>query len=836
MLMPSSDIAQEKLLYDNDVVRNLTEEQWKAFGQWVGANDPTPLEAKHWITKENDLDLDLNVFSLQTLALLIKHAKSSYCGQSSKILGQSYTEDDLLVRKPGFGLPLDHMPDKKDRFPTLFPDEIDDGWNAVMNCLIERDGGRSSTITKLQQNGKWKKEALAMDWKSYLKYADFTSAMADACIQELRIKADLYEKTGLIPVHDYSVAVLKSDTIMTAELAKSLQEAIKVLEDIAPEQQDWHPGSDGKVLDIGHPSLWPLTYGPSRILLDRVIGLKNTFTAEGQAVMIRTPTVDGFRGQSFGEFSQRFQWLLCDVILDPVTGTVEIASYINNLHPQEHAHLYPTIESFIKKSLPAWDILYRWQDDFAVQRLQTEEAILDCPAEENVNCGCRPWDRPLGQNETPRHPYEPGGEEYEEDSRWSLSVIDEVSDTFEFCEGSRDKNLSDQDDSDQDDSDPEHGYFEGSQWRKLDEAWFKSTHRVNVSDADPNAADYVKITPGNVKTTGFFKDKKQILVIVKLANIQLTPESASYDDGSWHTEGQLNEHIVSTALYYYDSENITHCTLSFRTNTEDLSDEISYNQYEHGPICQTFAIERDGNRQQDIGSVHTKARRAIFFPNLMQHRVSPFKLVDRTKPGHRKILALFLVDPAIPIIRTSNVPPQQKNWWDQYHLHNGECLPDSFNDKVSVAEWPMGLEEAKVLRLQLMDERTSIQEQEYSGLFQQLDRMSLWGSSATQNKPSIIVEGKRTTVTPNLLQALLDLGENGKSRTVWADAVCINQEDNSEKDSQVLLMTEVYKQASKVLIHLCKENDSFTLLLWYFNRNRESRDQENVYLELRLSV
>ncbi|KAF5586257.1 duf1665 domain-containing protein [Fusarium pseudocircinatum] len=703
---PALTSAQEKLLWDNDVVRNLTEEQWKAFGQWVGANDPTPLEAKYWITKENDLDL--NVFSLQTLALLIKHAKFAYCGQSSTTPEQSYTEDDLIVRKPGFGLPLDHMPDEKDRFPILFPDDIDDGWNAVVLlirecCMLKFIDELSDKprwwekINDSEITSKWKKEALAVDWKSYLKYADFTSAMADAI-------------TGLIPVYDYSVAVLKSDTIMTAELAKSLQEAIKVLENIAPEKQDWHPGSDGKVLDLVHPSLWPLTYGRSRILLDRVIGLKDAFTGEGQAVMISTPTVDGSHGQNFSNFSKRFQWLPCDVVLDPATGSVKIASYINNLHPQEHAHLYPIIESFIKKSLPAWDILYRWEDDFAVQRLQTEEAILDCQAEENANCGCKPWDRPLGQNEAPRHPYEPGGEEYEDDSRWSLSDIDEVSDAFEFCEGSRDKSPSDQDESD-----PEHGYFEGSRRKILDEAWFKSTHRVNVPDADPNADGYVKITPGDVKTTGFFKDKQRIQVIVKLANIHLTPESPSYDGGSWHTEGQLNEHIVSTALYYYDSENITDCTLSFRTNTEDLSDEISYEQYEHGPIYRTFAIERDGGRQQDIGSVHTKAGRAIFFPNLMQHRVSPFKLVDPTKPGYRKILALFLVDPAIPIISTSNVPPQQKNWWDKHRLQNSGSLADNFDDKVSVAaEWPMGLEEAKMLRLQLMDERTCVDDQEFS--------------------------------------------------------------------------------------------------------------------------
>lgn len=41
----------------------------------------------------------------------------------------------------------------------------------------------------------------------------------------------------------------------------------------------------------------------------------------------------------------------------------------------------------------------------------------------------------------------------------------------------------------------------------------------------------------------------------------------------------------------------------------------------------------------------------------------PFELVDSTKPGHRKILALFLVNPRHPIISTANIPCQQKAWW-----------------------------------------------------------------------------------------------------------------------------------------------------------------------------
>lgn len=51
-------------------------------------------------------------------------------------------------------------------------------------------------------------------------------------------------------------------------------------------------------------------------------------------------------------------------------------------------------------------------------------------------------------------------------------------------------------------------------------------------------------------------------VIVKLANIELTPEKPEYEGGSWHVERALNERIVATSLYYYSNENITNSTLS----------------------------------------------------------------------------------------------------------------------------------------------------------------------------------------------------------------------------------------------------------------------------------
>ncbi|KAG8424818.1 hypothetical protein J3458_001579 [Metarhizium acridum] len=149
------------------------------------------------------------------------------------------------------------------------------------------------------------------------------------------------------------------------------------------------------------------------------------------------------------------------------------------------------------------------------------------------------------------------------------------------------------------------------------------------------------------------------------SQVHLTPDKPSYDGGSWHIEGQLNEHICATALFYYDCHNITESRLAFRTpgNAENLSQRLKYPQNDKASIERVFAIRSGFDALQDVGSVLTRPGRALFFSNLCQHRVQPFKLEDPTKPGHRKILALFLVDPAIPVISTANVPPQQKHWY-----------------------------------------------------------------------------------------------------------------------------------------------------------------------------
>lgn len=203
-----------------------------------------------------------------------------------------------------------------------------------------------------------------------------------------------------------------------------------------------------------------------------------------------------------------------------------------------------------------------------------------------------------------------------------------------------------------------------------------------------------------------------IQVIVKLANIHLTPSKPHYSGGSWHIEGQLNERICATALYYYDNDNITDSHLAFRTkvSTDDITSR-DYGQDDNEGVCYLFDIERDGPGIQDIGRVLTREGRLLAFPNVLQHQVQPFQLADPTKPGHRKILALFLVDPFQRVISTANVPPQQREWWaDALHQESEgglSGLPAELRQQVldEVTDFPIGLKEAKMLRGELMEER-----------------------------------------------------------------------------------------------------------------------------------
>ncbi|KAG0561112.1 hypothetical protein KC19_9G038200 [Ceratodon purpureus] len=76
----------------------------------------------------------------------------------------------------------------------------------------------------------------------------------------------------------------------------------------------------------------------------------------------------------------------------------------------------------------------------------------------------------------------------------------------------------------------------------------------------------------------------------------------------------------------------------------------------------------------------------------------------------------------------------------------------------------------------------------------------VWGDSNTRKQISV----NRTSfdVTLNLESALRHIRMSDVQQTVWVDAVCINQNDVSERNQQVALMGDLYTQAAEVIIWL----------------------------------
>lgn len=222
-----------------------------------------------------------------------------------------------------------------------------------------------------------------------------------------------------------------------------------------------------------------------------------------------------------------------------------------------------------------------------------------------------------------------------------------------------------------DDEQEQHDKWKQSRMLKLPEVpKFKPPATVDISDFD------------------FAGQKFQ--VIVKLANIELTPKKPKYKGGVWHVEGTESEAIVATGIYYYSMDNITESLLKFRGATDDPP----YEQDDKEGVYRVFGMENEGPLNQKLGSLIAREGRCVAFPNVYQHKVAPFELVDKKKNGHRKILVFFLIDPMKRVISTKNIAPQNPIWDDK--------PADRFT---------MTLDEAKEYREDLMSERKYIRDE-----------------------------------------------------------------------------------------------------------------------------
>lgn len=604
---------------------------------------------------------------------------------------EKFTRFDL----PGLNLPLNFIPppvsvlsDRQRQFYPLFrtalsQTDLQDGWVSqrmiptreltmlhIMDALTDKPGWEEKIFND-DISEKWKKEAMST------KDRDVTEPMADWVIEELRYKAKIFKETGTVIVYDGDV--VKSDTVVPSTIKAALQQAVKVLEEVPEFYKDYHPGSDGKVLDLVHPSLFPLIYGKSRVLSDSLVSLDNCLEScgKGTVVPVRSDeeTIQGRKEGSWhsrdapAPYSKHFQWLPSEVEFE-ADGKPKFVSYINNLHPQRYKELYGIIEEVLDRAISLWN-----------------ETLTP------INERARNWVPRLERIPYTEVSYDPDPETMS-DSEVPHQEEDENEDDFwdrhrQWAESIRKVVL------------PEPGTFEPP-----------SVAEHNRYGLVPGTTD--KLLPELRVDLKRDYQKRGLQVIVKLANIELTPDKPTYEGGTWHVEGQLNEHICATALYYYDSHNITPSRLSFRQRVSGDTTDIGYPQDEHDFMQAVFGLDPDGPTIQGLGSVACLEGRLLTFPNILQHQVAPFSILDTTQPGHRKILALFLVDPGLRIISTANVPPQQREWWSEEVVRTFaqsgtklSKLSTELKQKVfeGVDDFPIGIEEAKEIRKQLMEER-----------------------------------------------------------------------------------------------------------------------------------
>ncbi|GAA5914460.1 hypothetical protein JCM6882_003025 [Rhodosporidiobolus microsporus] len=438
--------------------------------------------------------------------------------------------------------------------------------------------------------------------------------------------------------------VYETDTLIPSALRDSLISEVAKLEANPPfGVPDWHPGSNEQVLDLLHPSLWPLRYGITPV---RDVDADGKVTSSvGKAPPPRNAK---------HSTSEKYQWLPSDFEVDADGKKVAITSYINNLHPTAHASFYPVISSLFERFLPLFERVLS-----ALQKPAPRRIYFD----QQTTSG---W-------------Y--GDAEYEGD--------DNAADYWE-------------------------------KWEEFEE---------NKELTLPEPGEF-KMPEEETGGPAFPLKGKKLQVITKIASIHLTPEQPTYDGGVWHVEGMQNEEIVASGIYYFDQDNITESQLAFRGTFDD--DQLPYEQNDTRGVRSVFGIENEGPCVQDFNALTTSKDRCICFPNLYQHRVSPFSLADSSKPGFRKILVFFLVDPlksaAGAVVSTARVPYQQREWVARELAGAvGESAEASAVRKLPVEIWDkqldemegvMDFEEAKKVREELMHERKFLVDQNTKAIFE----------------------------------------------------------------------------------------------------------------------
>ncbi|OMH79181.1 hypothetical protein AX774_g7409, partial [Zancudomyces culisetae] len=198
--------------------------------------------------------------------------------------------------------------------------------------------------------GKWKMELLANFDEKDVQYA------LDECEYLARKYA---EGEKILEAVD---GTFFADDYIPKSVLNQLIQAVEEFEKDTENSQDWHPGSDQQVLDLVHPSLYPVINEVSRAITkdlspsetDIMGSYMNLGTGSVDNVVFSTQNNKRSRTVEQDFISKRFQWLPAEVGVD-AEGNTKFLSYINNLHPKKYGKLYACIEQVLGHFVPMFN-------------------------------------------------------------------------------------------------------------------------------------------------------------------------------------------------------------------------------------------------------------------------------------------------------------------------------------------------------------------------------------------------------------------------------------------------------------------------------------------------
>lgn len=307
------------------------------------------------------------------------------------------------------------------------------------------------------------------------------------------------------------------------------------LEQVPREEKDYHTGCEDKVVNIVHPSLYPVVYVCSKIFRDEPIEIDDRWSWSGLAETLPVPKGEEanyapdrerYYCEGFKPYSARFQWLPYDV---DFRGDDEcrIVSYINNMHLERHRDLYKVLEKVIAKTIPLWD--------------KTLDEVKGSP---DYRIPCR---------EVEYLPYSVPGPEYEDN-----------------------------------------GENNDDEFHERYEEWLSSRPIAKpepIGNFKPKGEEKY---PDPVRLREQFR-AQGLQDVVKLANIELTPDKPQYDGGSWHIEGTSTstrqEHITIPMRTSLEAPSHSDNAQS-STTSESAMNSINLNSSRSCTVSQKPAVTR----------------------------------------------------------------------------------------------------------------------------------------------------------------------------------------------------------------------------------------------------